>query len=86
MLKTLVSTKDMSREEWLYWRNKGIGGSDASVICGINKYKSPSELWMEKTGMIEPEEAGEAAYWGTIMEPIIRKEFTKVSGFEVVTA
>lgn len=86
MLKTLVSTKDMSREEWLYWRNKGIGGSDASVICGINKYKSPSVLWMEKTGMIDPEEAGEAAYWGTIMEPIIRKEFTKVSGFEVVTA
>jgi putative phage-type endonuclease len=86
MLKTLVSTKDMNRDEWLYWRSKGIGGSDASIVCGVNRYKSPVELWMEKTGMIEPAEAGEASYWGTIMEPIIRKEFEKVSGFEVTTA
>ena len=31
-------------------RKLGIGGSDASVVCGINKYKSPVELWMDKTG------------------------------------
>jgi len=84
MLNTLVSTESMDRAEWLSWRNKGIGGSDASVICGINRYKSPIELWMEKTGQIEPKEAGEAAYWGNIMEPIIRDEFTKRSGFDVL--
>lgn len=79
----LISTESMNREDWLKWRNKGIGGSDASIICGINKYKSPVELWMEKTGQIEPKEAGEAAYWGTIMEPIIREEFTRRTGLEV---
>lgn len=73
----LVSTEVMNRNEWLTWRNKGIGGSDASVICGINKYKSPVELWMEKTGQIEPKEAGEAAYWGNIMEPIIKRRVYK---------
>lgn len=83
MLKTLVSTQTMSRDEWIKWRNKGIGGSDASIICGVNKYKSPIELWMEKTGMIEPTEAGEAAYWGTILEPIVREEFSKATGIEV---
>lgn len=69
MSKVLVNTENLSREEWLSWRNKGIGGSDVAAVCGISKYKSPVELWMEKTGQLEPKESGEAAYWGTILEP-----------------
>lgn len=79
----LVSTENMSRDEWLMWRRKGIGGSDASIVCGLNKYRSPVELWMDKLGMIEPTEAGESAYWGNILEPIVREEFTKRSGLKV---
>lgn len=79
----LVSTKDLSREDWLKFRNKGIGGSDVAAICGLNKYKSPVEIWMEKAGKIEPKQAGEAAYWGTIMEPIIRDEFTLRTNLQV---
>ena len=45
----LASTENMSYEDWLENRRQGIGGSDASVVCGINRYKSPLELWMEKT-------------------------------------
>ena len=83
MAKVLVSTKDMSKENWLKWRAKGIGGSDASVVCGINRYKSPVELWMEKTGQIEPKVAGEAAHWGTLLEPLIRIEFTERTGLQI---
>ena len=79
----LVNTEGMDRQEWLEWRRQGIGGSDASVICGLNKWKSPMELWLEKTGQVEPKEAGEAAYWGTRMEPIIREEFTRKTGLEI---
>lgn len=68
MSNVLVSTKNMSKSSWLKWRSKGLGGSDAACICGLNKYKSPVELWMEKTGQIKPKEAGEAAYWGTILK------------------
>lgn len=76
MAEILISSKDLSRNEWLEYRKTGIGGSDASIICGINKYKSQVQLWMEKTNEIEQSESGEAAYWGTKMEPIIREEFT----------
>jgi len=41
------------------------------------------EVWLDKTGQLEPKEAGEAAYWGTIMEPIIRNEFTLRTGLNV---
>lgn len=77
MAKILVSTENMPYEEWLEYRKKGIGGSDASVVCGVNKYKSPIELWMEKTDQLQYSEAGEAAYWGTRLEALVRDEFTK---------
>ena len=81
--KIVTSTENLSYEEWLDFRKSGIGGSDASVVCGINKYKSPVELWMEKTGRQPHQEAGESAYWGTQLESIVRDEFTKRTGIEV---
>ncbi len=83
MCRELVSTVNLSKEEWLHWRSKGIGGSDASSVCGINPYKSPVELWLEKTGLMEPKEASEAAYWGTVLEPIVRNEFMRQTGLKV---
>ena len=83
MPKVLISTENMPYQTWLEWRRKGIGGSDASIICGVNKYKSPIELWMEKTDQIPHQQAGEAAYWGTQLESIIRTEFTKRTDIKV---
>lgn len=79
----LASTENMPYEDWLAYRKQGIGGSDASVVCGISRYKSPIELWMEKTDQIPAQEAGEAAYWGTLLEPFVREEFTRRTGIEV---
>ena len=81
--KILASTENMAYEDWLEYRKQGIGGSDASVVCGISRYKSPVELWMEKTDQLPPQEVGEAAYWGTQLEALVRAEFTKRTGIEV---
>ena len=55
--RILASTENMSYADWLELRRQGIGGSEASVVCGINRYKSPVELWMEKTNqMPSPED------------------------------
>ena len=83
MAKILTETDNLSYEEWLAWRRKGIGGSDASVVCGVSRYKSPIELWLDKTGQIPFQEAGEAAYWGTQLEPFVKREFTKRTGIEI---
>ena len=82
--KILVPTENMPYADWLEYRKQGIGGSDASVGCGINKDKSPVELWLDKTGQLPPQDAGEAAYWGTQLEPFVRAEFTKRTGIEVI--
>lgn len=31
----LVDTNGLTEKEWLEWRRKGVGGSDASIILGI---------------------------------------------------
>ena len=80
----LASTENMPYQEWLELRKRGIGGSDASVVCGLNRYKAPVELWMEKTDQLPYQEAGEAAYWGTQLEALVRDEFTKRTGIEVI--
>ncbi len=82
--KILVSTENMSYADWLEYRKLGIGGSDASVVCGISRYKSTVELWLDKTGQLPAQEAGEAAYWGTQLEALVRAEFTKRTGIEVI--
>jgi len=75
--ETIAKTKDLSIDQWLELRKQGIGGSDAAVACGLSKWKSQLELWLEKTNQAKGKPAGEAAYWGHIMEPIIREEFSK---------
>lgn len=79
----LAVTEDMPYEDWLEYRKLGIGGSDASVVCGVSRYKSPVELWMEKTDQLHTQEVGEAAYWGTQLEAMVRTEFAKRTGIEV---
>jgi len=84
MVKVLANTADMTHEEWLQTRTKGLGGSDASIVLGLNRWKTPFELWLEKTGQVTPESSqSEAAYWGTVMEDIVAKEFEKRTGKKV---
>lgn len=83
----VLSVKDAERDHnrWLELRNMGIGGSDASVIVGDNPWKSPYALWLEKTGQLVPEDISdkEPVYWGTTLEDVVAKEFTKRSGKRV---
>jgi putative phage-type endonuclease len=73
-----------SREEWLQARAGGIGGSDAAVIFGASKWKSPYGLWAEKSGLIHRSvEQTELMRWGHIMEPVIAKEYAELTGRKV---
>lgn len=65
-----VSTKGMSREEWLMRRRKTIGGSDAVGIVGLSRWASPF-----LSGQIKPDgqrrkrtpkPCGRAGIWRTM--------------------
>lgn len=67
----------MTREEWLKERKKGIGGSDAATILGLNPYKDNIKLWEEKTGRRQAEDISEKEYvkYGTNAEDLLRELF-----------
>lgn len=80
----MKSTLEMTRQEWLEDRRKGIGGSDVATILGLNKWKSPYQLWLEKTGQVELAESdSEPAYWGNVLEEVVAREFCERTGKKV---
>lgn len=69
--------KPQSREAWLEARRRGIGGSDAGAVIGVNKYRSNVDAWKEKAGLIVPEDVGDkpAVKFGKEAEQHIRALF-----------
>lgn len=43
-------------ERWHFQRRLGIGGSDLGAVLGVNSYKTPVDVWLEKTGRRPPED------------------------------
>lgn len=85
----LVNTLDMQRDDWLAIRKRGIGASDAAAAIGLNPYKSPLELWMEKTGRdegfkpVDPDDDTSPMFWGNVLEPVVAKQYSARTGNKV---
>ena len=60
--------KPANRAEWLAARKRDVTASDASTLLGVNPYKTPFELWAEKTGRKPDEEDNEVFRRGRAME------------------
>ena len=72
-----VST-GLTREEWLEVRQTGLGGSDASVVMGQNKWNTPFALWAEKRGEVVSDFTGnEATRWGNRLERAVAEEYAE---------
>ena len=59
-------------DQWHKLRGKGIGGSDAGIVMNVSQYRTPYELWEEKTGKAKKEfVTNEAIEKGNALEPIM---------------
>lgn len=60
-------------------RSKGIGGSEAAIVCGLSPWKTPVQLWQEKTGRVpEPNlDDNELVLWGNLLEDTIATEYAR---------
>lgn len=73
----MILADPKTQSEWLAARHKGIGGSDAACVLGMNKYKTNVQLWQEKTGLIVPENISDkpAVVYGKHAESHLREIF-----------
>jgi len=75
---TCLGVFESGSPEWHQQRAMGIGGSEISTICGLNRWESAYTLWAKKTGRIGSEiPQSEPMFWGSRLESVILDEFTK---------
>jgi putative phage-type endonuclease len=67
-----VSALLQGSAEWLEWRRKGIGSSDAPVVMGVSPWSTRYQLWEDKLGLAKPKETNWAMRRGNELEPKAR--------------
>jgi len=62
-----------------------LGGSDAAIVAGLSPWKTPYQLYLEKTGAEKSLDLSgiERVYWGTVLEEIVAREYANRSGHKI---
>ena len=84
--KVLVSTENLTEQEWLAYRRRGIGGSDVAAILGISPFRTARDLYDDKLNIASV--ADDAGNWvalemGHLLEPLVARIFAKKTGLDV---
>lgn len=69
-------------DDWILWREKGIGGSDSPVILEESPWSSAYKLWLQKTNRIPRDKENAAMLHGKNTEPLIREWYIAQTGKE----
>lgn len=74
-----ISTKGMSKEEWLAARKPFLGASEIGTALGLNDYQTPFDLWRDKIGdpTFIPFMGNERTKWGNRLEDSIAQGFAE---------
>ena len=81
----LVDTAQLSRPDWLEYRRKGLGGSDAAAVLNISPFRTARDLYYDKLGIVT---ADDQANWvalevGNLLEPLVARIFAEKTGLKI---
>ena len=65
-------------------RTKYIGGSDIGAILGLSRFRTPLEVWMEKTGKEFKKQDSLPLRFGSFAEGFVASEYSRATGFELL--
>ncbi|SEW20323.1 YqaJ viral recombinase family nuclease [[Clostridium] fimetarium] len=82
-MKRLVNINEISHEEWLIYRKKGITGTDAGAIVGMNPYVSSMHVYQNKISDDTDQIDNEAMRQGRELEDYVAKRFMEHTGKKV---
>lgn len=66
-------------------RKMFLGGSDIAAVMGMSRWKTPLQLWGEKTGVVAPADLSnnEAVELGLELEEFVANKFRRKTGMKV---
>ena len=73
-----------SREEWLKYRESGIGSSEVATIVGLNPWESPYQLWRRKLGLDPAKQENFAMKAGHYLEDAVAQFWHDETGCEII--
>lgn len=82
MSVTIIRPKD--REEWLRYRQSGIGSSEVATILGLNPWETPYQLWRQKKGLDAPKEENFAMRAGHYLEDAVSRFWHDETGRDII--
>lgn len=80
---TKLSTLNMTHEEWIEERRRGIGGSDAGAVIGLNPYKGAFEVYADKLNLMPNKPDNERMRLGRDLEEYVANRFKEVTNKRV---
>ena len=86
--EVVVDTTALSREEWLDWRKKGIGGSDVAGILGVSPFTTARDIYYDKLNiapLADNEDNWVAMEVGNRLEDLVAKVFKKKMGCQLLS-
>ena len=82
-MKKLIGTKDLPKEEWLRIRKRGLTGTDAGAITGLNPFRSAFDVWEDKLSDGIDDYDNEAMRQGRDLESYVAQRFSEETGLKV---
>ena len=65
-------------------RSKYLGGSDIGAILGLSRFRSPLEVWMEKTGKEVKKLDSIPLRFGSFVESFVASEYSRSTGYDLI--
>jgi len=75
-----IATPSLTRDQWLQERRSGIGASECAAILGLSPWKTPLQVYFEKTGEIPQQEPTARMKWGLKLERLIAEDYQEQTG------
>lgn len=82
----VVNTAELSEEEWLAYRRRGIGGSDVAAILGISPFRTARDLYYDKLNIapaLDDDSNWVALKMGHLLEDLVAEVFHRKTGYPI---
>ena len=79
----LTPREKLERQEFLARRKSGIGGSDVAAIMGLSKWKTPYDVWKDKTSDEIHDELNDILELASYLEDYTARKYAALKGYKV---
>lgn len=76
----------MLTRDQLAVRQTGVGASEVAAIVGVSEYEGALDVYLRKTGLVEPKPENEFMRWGNKLEAVVATEYAERLGVVLDTS